>query len=525
MEHPAAAADVLVEARRNLQALIDSGISRQLLHQLVEESDAKNIDDASLTAFLYGGRQPQPYHQHRPRVSISSTSSGSSGHASLWSISTTSSAPSTATSPSSAWPPRSSTTAAPATATSPLDQTSLPVPMLHHSKSTSGLSTSSSKSANLYCCTSCDTTFKRKYDWKRHEDEFHERWKKYPCPEPGCNRSFWGANTFNQHHKQSHGCKTCPHSEKVVKYLRKRKYWACGFCSALHPSRERHVEHVARDFESGKTKAEWMHSRVIYGLLHQPLIHDAWKALLLSKQGEYAGRTPNFSWDPIKTGRAQGFLEGEGPGQLQDHLEFFSGNEAEAQVVVQAAYTLADIMFVNTPTYPTSPQQQQQQPGQSPYQMPQASGSATSFGSSVTSPTIASQASQQSLFSHDAMSHDGSQASFSQGFRHPSMIATQQMFQSPMTKSYPMPLRRASLDRDLPPPPPAELDATAAQASQQQQPQSHTPYPYLPNPVPVVMDDWQSFASTVVDEATGAAQGAGSTDWPMVDYFDASRGA
>lgn len=205
---------------------------------------------------------------------------------------------------------------------------------------------------NIYWCTSCETSFKRKYDWKRHEDEFHERWRKYPCPEPGCNRSFWGSNSFNQHHKQCHGCTTCPHAEKIVKFLRKRKYWACGFCSALHPARERHVEHVARHFESGMTKGEWMHSRVVYGLLHQPLIHEAWDALVTSKQSGYGGRRPRFSWHPSRTGRAQGFLEKENPGQLQDLLEFFSGDEGDAQWIVSVAYDLADIVMDNIQVSP-----------------------------------------------------------------------------------------------------------------------------------------------------------------------------
>ncbi|UKZ81813.1 hypothetical protein TrVFT333_009587 [Trichoderma virens FT-333] len=211
--------------------------------------------------------------------------------------------------------------------------------------------------------------FKRKYDWKRHEDEFHERWRKYPCPEPGCNRSFWGPNLFNQHHKQYHGCKTCPHAEKVVQFLRKRKYWACGFCSALHPARERHVEHVARHFESGLGKAEWVHSRVIYGLLHQPLIHGAWDALMTAKQAEFGGRRPQLSWHPSKTGRAQGFLEKGNPGQLQDLLEFFSGDEGEAQWIVSVAYDLSQSRFPDWQTTAgagigeqTTPTPQHQQP-------------------------------------------------------------------------------------------------------------------------------------------------------------------
>ncbi|RFU76409.1 homeobox and c2h2 transcription factor [Trichoderma arundinaceum] len=276
-----------------------------------------------------------PYPNHRPRISVSSTSSGSSGHASIWSVNSARS--------SMSW----------ASASSSRTQPSLPM-------TPSGASSSSAGKTNIYWCTSCETSFKRKYDWKRHEDEFHERWRKYPCPEPGCNRSFWGSNSFNQHHKQCHGCKTCPHAEKVVRFLRKRKYWACGFCSALHPARERHVEHVARHFESGLGKADWMHSRVIYGLLHQPLIHGAWDALVTGKQAEFGGRRPQFSWHPSKTGRAQGFLEKENPGQLQDLLEFFSGDEGEAQWIVSVAFDLSDMAFASAqPPAPTpSPQPQ-----------------------------------------------------------------------------------------------------------------------------------------------------------------------
>jgi hypothetical protein len=51
MDNSPAAADVLVEARRNLQSLIDSGIPRHILHQLVEESQGNKppYDDQSAT--------------------------------------------------------------------------------------------------------------------------------------------------------------------------------------------------------------------------------------------------------------------------------------------------------------------------------------------------------------------------------------------------------------------------------------------------------------------------------------------
>jgi hypothetical protein len=196
--------------------------------------------------------------------------------------------------------------------------------------------TPSASSEAKYWCTSCDKTFKRKFDWKRHEEEFHERWRKYPCP--NCNQSFWGPNTFNQHHKSAHGCKTCPHSDGVVKYMRKRRAWGCGFCAAMHGKLEKHYEHVAAHFEAGASKNDWMHSNVIYGLLHQPAVLDTWRELITRKQNKFNGHQPMFSWSLDNTGRQQGFVEGENPGQLQDFLEFFDGSTEQAQKIAHCAW-------------------------------------------------------------------------------------------------------------------------------------------------------------------------------------------
>ncbi|KAK8023628.1 hypothetical protein PG993_011694 [Apiospora rasikravindrae] len=198
-----------------------------------------------------------------------------------------------------------------------------------------------------YWCTSCDKTFKRKFDWKRHEEEFHERWRKYPCP--NCNQSFWGPNTFNQHHKSAHGCKTCPHSDAVVKYMMKRRAWGCGFCAAMHGKLEKHYEHVAQHFEAGNTKNDWMHSNVIYGLLHQPLVLEAWRELLIRKEGKFNGHQPSFSWDLDNTGRAQGYVENEHPGHLQDFLEFFDGSKETAEKIARCAWGYCHIVLMPRP--------------------------------------------------------------------------------------------------------------------------------------------------------------------------------
>lgn len=299
--------------------------------------------------------QQVPYFRnHHARLSVSSTNSASTGMQSIFSANSRTSFDSVATryefqqqnqqTGQRQLPPPS----VPVTPTSPGQSTkqiaastqpspTTPIQQKHHPPS-------SATSEKIYTCTSCDTGFKRKFDWKRHEEEFHERFKKYPCPD--CNRILWGSNSFNQHHKVAHGCKTCPHADAVVKYTRKRTAWGCGFCAAFLPTRERYFDHVAHHFDKErKTKAEWLHSNVIYGLLHQRVIHDIWKAQTTQRAREQPDRMEKLSWDPAKTGRAQGFMEGECAGQLQDLLEFFTGSKDEAKSICRLAYEQADILY------------------------------------------------------------------------------------------------------------------------------------------------------------------------------------
>ncbi|KAL2209580.1 hypothetical protein CC79DRAFT_1341710 [Sarocladium strictum] len=469
-----------------------------------------NIAEADSNMFL----PPAAPFAHRPRISVSSTSSGSSGHASIWSNSSAHTAMSWHSAGTGFKSHLSSPTTSPTGA-----------PLIN------GAQAAATSKTNIYWCTSCETSFKRKYDWKRHEDEFHERWRKYPCPEPGCNRSFWGSNSFNQHHKQCHGCTTCPHAEKVVKFLRKRKYWACGFCSALHPARERHVEHVARHFESGLTKGDWMHSRVVYGLLHQPLIHEAWDALVDSKQADYMGRRPQFSWHPSKTGRAQGFLEKENNGQLQDLLEFFSGNEGEAQFIVSSAYSLADIVLttggpVPSPQFNDAASLGSQMFSQDPRMSYASLSSQGSTPTPTPTPTPQAQQSHQQAMMHsgDASSHHP----YASGFGAPTFVNAQQPFapppppragsdvssHSPLTASHsPITVSPSpGIKRELPPPP-------------QESQENLMDFEF--SPAPVNFDDWESFSGAMLDDSPQPMQGSSNqipqASWGMMPMFNDPR--
>lgn len=419
--------------------------------------------------------------------------------------------------------------------------------------------TPSASSEAKYWCTSCDKTFKRKFDWKRHEEEFHERWRKYPCP--NCNQSFWGPNTFNQHHKSAHGCKTCPHSDGVVKYMRKRRAWGCGFCAAMHGKLEKHYEHVAAHFEAGASKNDWMHSNVIYGLLHQPAVLDAWRELITRKQGKFNGHQPMFSWGLDNTGRQQGYVEGENPGQLQDFLEFFDGSTEQAQRVAQCAWGYCHVVLKpksNNDTM-TIPEESDAQSIQSVQSAPSIASDQCSLSRQVTITSQSRGLRRVSSTSLMPIARQPSRRAASADFRQtmafnspaveqsnpfqqqqfmapPQQIPTQQMQVEPMQMDH----RPLSLDKELPPAPliPSPMDTGAMDVD-------YTMYgsndDHLLKPQQVLGDwqsyssaqsfsdtqsfaDTQSFESQMMESHAMAAQGlsgqnpAYSMSWPDLNY-------
>ncbi|KAI2619772.1 hypothetical protein GGS26DRAFT_595176 [Hypomontagnella submonticulosa] len=461
MDHPSR---VLAQAREHLEALKQSGLSRDALLALLEE-DAQQQRQQGMVAeasaipnFSYRdiNSLTQP---HQQRASISSSRSSCSSRDSVFSSTSARSSISSTTAPST---------------------------------------------DAKFWCTSCDKTFKRKFDWKRHEEEFHERSRKYPCP--NCNQSFWGPNTFNQHHKSAHGCKTCPHADTVVKHLRKRRAWGCGFCAAMHGKFEKHIDHVAGHFESGSTKADWLHSNVIYGLLHQHLIHEAWKALIAKKQSKFNGHHPLFSWSPESTGRAQGFVENENPGQLQDLLEFFDGSKEAAENIVEMAYTCVHVVFRPRSTSVT--QGGSSLPGST-------SPTNTSKHISVLprSPSVPRRSASTSALpgvnrhSRRTPSGDSRHTTVPGQIQNLSLTIPQApSHQQPMMNAYQsFPMQPTQQQRYLPPIttdkalPPAPLAPTPTSPMNLDFPIFNTDEGLLP-PLDLSSDDWRSFASTLVEE-------------------------
>jgi hypothetical protein len=189
-----------------------------------------------------------------------------------------------------------------------------------------------------YWCVDCESSFTNKQKWREHEDERHPKLEKYVCPEPGCCKTFWELVDFSHHHHDAHVCDACPHSKAEIRYLGSRKRWSCGFCSLLHESHESHLEHLADHYESGKTLDDWSHSRVIFGLLQQTLVRDAWNFLAAGKLGSPGSRPTSFTWYQGTTGRAEVYGDYGRAGQLQDFLEHFCGVATDAVVLAQLAF-------------------------------------------------------------------------------------------------------------------------------------------------------------------------------------------
>ncbi|KAK6066758.1 homeobox and C2H2 transcription protein [Seiridium cupressi] len=502
---------ILEQARQHLEALKQAGLSREALIALLGEDD-QSKQQQQLQVHLQhpppppqyqppppppppppttaqGGIESQlspsyavPNHHfipsHQIRSSISSVASNSSGRESILSTATAATAQSSVSSIGGSF-------AKPATP-------------------------SSASSEAKYWCTSCDKTFKRKFDWKRHEEEFHERWRKYPCP--NCNQSFWGPNTFNQHHKSAHGCKTCPHSDGVVKYMRKRRAWGCGFCAAMHTKLEKHYEHVAAHFESGAQKQDWMHSNVIYGLLHQPAVLEAWRELVNRKQSKFNGHQPMFSWGIDNTGRQQGYVEGETPGQLQDFLEFFDGSSEQAQRITQCAWGYCHVVLKpKSSGDPVPPQETQNTPQPDQCSLSRQVTITSQRGglrrvASTSLMPISRQPSRR-VSSADYREHmQGMQYTspieqsnpYQQQFMVPpqpipsQQISPQPMHVEPMQMGQPMNPRPLSLDKELPPAPllPSPMDTSPMDVDFNMYNDSNDQLLKPPS-----LQDWQSFSS------------------------------
>ena len=184
-----------------------------------------------------------------------------------------------------------------------------------------------------YFCTACNKGFARKYDWKVHEQRYHEQQTQYPCPD--CNQILFAETLFKSHHRDAHGCQDCPHAKTIAKEVdvrRKRTAWGCGFCSEMLDDWEKRCDHVAAHYDNGIKREEWDHSKVIIGLLRQPDVDAAWRQYLADRHGQFPTDL-GLRFSKEATGRSHG----ENAAQLQDLLEF-GASSRDITTIVELAY-------------------------------------------------------------------------------------------------------------------------------------------------------------------------------------------
>ena len=230
-----------------------------------------------------------------------------------------------------------------------------------------GHSEGDSNKAGRYWCTSClgdkPNGYKHKDDWRREEKEHEET---YICMHRGTLEltdhgfvcAFCGINGPDNKHFECHnvyGCEpqggdrfSCkrrcdmvthldrvhkirerPQGETVAtkcKYSIPKQTWACGFCVSTFSTFSERLKHLQAHFEYGMTLDDWDRSKVIQGLLEQPVLKEMWKTKVATM---FPGaQTWSLEWKNLDLKDLQRKLE-EGP--LAD------GENAEA--LVDAAFT------------------------------------------------------------------------------------------------------------------------------------------------------------------------------------------
>jgi hypothetical protein len=196
-----------------------------------------------------------------------------------------------------------------------------------------------------YFCTACNKGFARKYDWKVHEQRYHEQQFQYPCPD--CNQILYAETHFRSHHRDAHGCQQCTHAKEVTREVdarARRTAWGCGFCAQLLDDWEKRCDHISQHYDDGMRRTDWDHTKVIIGLLKQSDLDEAWRSILISKHGQMPNPPLNIKFSRDLTGRSHG----DSPG-LQDLLEL-GAIDRNIDAIVLLAYEQGVLKSASSPT-------------------------------------------------------------------------------------------------------------------------------------------------------------------------------
>lgn len=86
-----------------------------------------------------------------------------------------------------------------------------------------------------------------------------------------------------------------------------RRFWSCGLCVSLFPSLQERLKHLdIEHFRRHQSVVGWSVTNVIYGLLKQPGVCEAWDAQMTAQHVWYH---PEILWEASELGDLQLVLE------------------------------------------------------------------------------------------------------------------------------------------------------------------------------------------------------------------------
>ncbi|RTE68844.1 hypothetical protein BHE90_016778 [Fusarium euwallaceae] len=260
-----------------------------------------------------------------------------------------------------------------------------------------------SQACYTYQCTFCTETFKKKYDWQRHEKTQHlsvEEWicspkgpmethpeqgkmcvycgEADPSPshlsghnhaaclgQPSEKRTFYRKDHLRQHLRLVHGSsfKSWPMEQWMAGNQEVRS--RCGFCDKALESWIERVDHLAAHFKTGVTMADWkgdwgFEPRIVdmvENAMPPYLIHDEAKAPLPFSVSQGPADTPSSAFELVKLelayySRHLADTYGRNPSDEEMQYEacciVFGADVTSCQPTSSAPSTLRDILLSST---------------------------------------------------------------------------------------------------------------------------------------------------------------------------------
>ena len=136
---------------------------------------------------------------------------------------------------------------------------------LSRSKPMSLNTLSSSSDGTFYCTYGCNTAFKGRWEWKRHETD-HDPQFKYKCalcPSFICVRRDKILSHLQSRHDRKLDEVDNPHW-RYPNPLRAAQ-WACGFCPEILTDWEERADHISSHFRNGCKIEDWKASQTPVG--------------------------------------------------------------------------------------------------------------------------------------------------------------------------------------------------------------------------------------------------------------------